>query len=46
MSLNLIMGARNGAKNEREQNDFYATHPNAVKHLFGLYGKRIIKVKL
>lgn len=31
MSLNLIMGARNGAKNEREQNDFYATHPQAVR---------------
>ena len=31
MSLNLIMGARNGAKTEREKNDFYATHPNAVK---------------
>lgn len=30
MSLNLIMGARNGAKNIREENDFYATHPQAV----------------
>jgi hypothetical protein len=30
-SLNLIMGARNGAKNEREQNDFYATHPHATE---------------
>lgn len=31
MSLNLIMGARNGAKNIREENDYYATHPNAVR---------------
>ena len=31
MSLNLIMGARNGAKNMREENDYYATHPNAIK---------------
>ena len=31
MSLNLIMGARNGAKNIREQNDYYATHPQAVR---------------
>ena len=31
MSLNLIMGARNGAKNQREQNDYYATEPNAVR---------------
>lgn len=30
-SLNLIMGARNGAKNEREQNDFCATHPHATE---------------
>ncbi len=31
MSLNLIMGARNNAKNKREENDFYATHPSAIK---------------
>ena len=31
MSLNLIMGARNGAKTPREENDFYATHPQAVR---------------
>lgn len=31
MSLNLIMGARNGAKTEREENDYYATHPQAVR---------------
>jgi hypothetical protein len=31
MSLNLIMGARNGAKNERQEHDYYATHPQAVK---------------
>lgn len=31
MSLNLIMGARNGAHNTREENDFYATHPEAVR---------------
>lgn len=31
MSLNLIMGARNGAKNTREKNDYYATEPNAVR---------------
>ena len=31
MSLNLIMGARNGAKNIREENDFYATNPQAVR---------------
>lgn len=31
MQLNLIMGARNGAKTERDENDFYATHPDAVK---------------
>lgn len=30
MSLNLIMGARNNAVTERESNDFYATHPQAV----------------
>lgn len=30
MNLNLIMGARNGAKNVREENDFYATNPEAV----------------
>jgi hypothetical protein len=31
MSLNLIMGARNGAKNERQEHDYYATHPQAVR---------------
>lgn len=31
MSLNLIMGARNGAKNQRQENDYYATHPQAVR---------------
>lgn len=31
MKLNLIMGARNGAKIERDEDDFYATHPDAVK---------------
>ena len=31
MSLNLIMGARNGASNTREENDFYATHPDATR---------------
>jgi hypothetical protein len=31
MNLNLIMGARNGAKTEREKNDYYATHPQAVR---------------
>ena len=31
MSLNLIMGARNGAKNIREKNDYYATNPQAVR---------------
>lgn len=30
MSLNLIMGARNGAKNVRQEDDYYATHPQAV----------------
>lgn len=29
-NLNLQMGARNGAKQERENFDFYATHPQAV----------------
>lgn len=29
--LNLIMGARNGAKTEREENDFYATHPDTTR---------------
>jgi len=29
-NLNLQMGARNGAKQERETLDFYATHPQAV----------------
>lgn len=28
--LNLIMGAQNGAKTKREENDFYATHPDTV----------------
>lgn len=31
MSLNLIMGARNGAKNQRQEHDYYATHPQAVR---------------
>ena len=31
MSLNLIMGARNGAKTEREEHDYDATHPQAVR---------------
>ena len=31
IKLNLSMGARNNAKTEREENDFYATDPNAVK---------------
>lgn len=31
MNLNLIMGARNGAKQERQSLDFYATHPQAVR---------------
>jgi hypothetical protein len=31
VSLNLIMGARNGAKNERQEHDYYATHPQAVR---------------
>lgn len=31
MKLNLVMGARNGAKNQREQHDYYATEPNAVR---------------
>ena len=30
VNLNLQMGARNGAKQERETLDFYATHPQAV----------------
>lgn len=33
MKLNLIMGARNGAKNERDPNDFYATDPTALNVL-------------
>jgi hypothetical protein len=33
MSLNLIMGARNGAKNERQEHDYYATHPQAVRDI-------------
>lgn len=33
MKLNLIMGARNGAKNERDPNDFYATDPEALQTL-------------
>ena len=31
MSLNLIMGARNGAKTQRQEHDYYATEPNAVR---------------
>lgn len=31
LKLNLTMGARNGANNDREPNDFYATHPDATK---------------
>lgn len=31
MKLNLIMGARNNAVNTREENDYYATEPNAVR---------------
>lgn len=34
MSLNLIMGARNEASNTREENDFYATHPDATRLFF------------
>lgn len=30
-NLNLQMGARNGAKQERDKLDFYATHPQAVR---------------
>lgn len=29
--LSLILGARNGATEEREENDFYATDPNALR---------------
>ena len=39
MSLNLIMGARNGAKTEREENDYYATHPQAVRDFLVAIGK-------
>lgn len=31
MSLNIALGARNGAKNSREENDFYATHPMSTR---------------
>ena len=41
MSLNLIMGARNGAKTKRDDNDFYATNPEAIK----LFLERISKDK-
>lgn len=39
MSLNLIMGARNGAKNERDPNDFYATAPEATESFLAQYKK-------
>lgn len=44
MSLNLIMGARNGAKNIREENDFYATHPQAVRLFLDKLNKDNIKL--
>lgn len=44
MSLNLIMGARNGASNTREENDFYATHPDATKAFLDKLAKDGIKL--
>lgn len=46
MSLNLIMGARNGAKTPREENDFYATHPDAVRKFIKKLKKDNIDLKL
>lgn len=44
MKLNLIMGARNGAKNQREENDFYATHPQAVREFLNKLNKDDVKL--
>lgn len=37
--LNLTMAARNGAKTDREENDFYATHPDATESFLAQYKK-------
>ena len=37
--LNLIMGARNGAKTDRDPNDFYSTFPDSVKRFLEQYKK-------
>lgn len=44
MKLNLIMGARNGAKTKREENDFYATHPQAVRDFLDILKKDGVKL--
>lgn len=39
LKLNLIMGARNGAKTERDPNDFYATASDSVISFLNQYKK-------
>lgn len=43
-NLNLIMGARNGAKIIREENDFYATHPQATRDFLDILKKDKVKL--
>ncbi len=44
--LNLIMGARNSAKTEREEHDFYATHPDTTKAFIERIRKDNIQISL
>ena len=39
--LNLIMGARNGAKTSREENDFYATNPKALDLFISAFDEKL-----
>lgn len=39
--LNLIMGARNGAKTSREENDFYATNPKALDLFISTFDEKL-----
>lgn len=42
--LNLILGARNGAKTDREKNDFYATDPKSVELFLDTLQKDNVKL--
>lgn len=45
MALNLIMGARNGAKNIRQEDDYYATHPQAVRSFLDVLKQDNVQLK-